>query len=122
MKVVAPREEKAERGGRGEAHGQWPRAQLADVVEFLDYRRRPVNEAERRRRIADKREEELFPYYGANGQVGWIDEYIFDEPLILLAEDGGNFGSRSKPVAYAASGKYWVNNHAHCLRPKPGLY
>lgn len=121
MKALAPREEKAGSGGRQETRGPWRRAQLADVVEFLDYRRRPVNEAERRRRIANKQKEDLFPYYGANGQVGWIDEYIFDEPLILLAEDGGNFGSRSKPVAYAVSGKYWVNNHAHCLRPKPGL-
>lgn len=121
MRVVAPREEKIEHGGRGEATVSWPRTQLADVVDFLDYRRRPVNQAERRRRIEGKNQNDLFPYYGANGQVGWIDEYIFDEPLILLAEDGGNFGSHSKPVAYAVSGKYWVNNHAHCLRPKPGL-
>ncbi len=121
MKAALVREEKAERGGRGEAPRPWPTATLGDVVDFLDYRRKPVNEVERRRRIAGKSRDVLFPYYGANGQVGWIDEYIFDEPLILLAEDGGNFGSRSKPVAYAVAGRYWVNNHAHCLRPRPGL-
>lgn len=80
-----------------------------------------MNESERRQRIAGKPTEALYPYFGANGQVGWIDEFLFDEPLILLAEDGGNFGSRTKPVAYAVAGKYWVNNHAHCLRPKLGV-
>lgn len=103
------------------ASNRWSRIRLADAAEFLDYRRRPINESERRKRIEGKSVSELHPYYGANGQVGWIDEFLFDEPLILLAEDGGNFGSHTKPVAYAVSGKYWVNNHAHCLRPKNGV-
>jgi len=63
----------------------------------------------------------LFPYYGANGQAGWIDDYLFVEPLILLAEDGGNFGSMERPIAYAVSGRYWVNNHAHVLKPRDEL-
>ena len=100
---------------------QWPRQRLGEVCDFLDSRRIPVNHTERSKRIAGKKPSELFPYYGANGQVGWIDGYLFDGPLILLAEDGGNFGSTERPIAYAVSGKYWVNNHAHVLKPRPSV-
>ncbi len=99
----------------------WRVAPLGKLCSFLDSRRIPVNDIERKRRIAGKPQADLFPYYGANGQVGWIDDYIFDEPLILLAEDGGNFGSEDKPIAYSVSGRYWVNNHAHVLRPNQGI-
>jgi len=58
-----------------------------------------------------------YPYYGANGQQGTIDDFIFDEPLILLAEDGGHFEDPTRGIAYRISGKSWVNNHAHVLRP-----
>jgi type I restriction enzyme S subunit len=83
--------------------------ELGDICEFLDHKRKPVSE--------ELRKSGRYPYYGANGQQGWIDDYIFDEPLVLLAEDGGNFGSNSRPIAYKISGKTWVNNHAHVLRP-----
>jgi restriction endonuclease S subunit len=83
---------------------------LGDVAEFLDARRRPVKEEERK--------PGPFPYYGANGQQGTIDGYLFDEPLVLLAEDGGHFDQPQRGVAYRVSGKTWVNNHAHVLRPK----
>ena len=96
----------------------WQVENLGDVCEFLDSRRVPLNETERNKRIIGKQQSELYPYYGANGQVGWIDDYLFDEPLILLAEDGGFFGSHSRSIAYAINGKSWVNNHAHVLRPK----
>jgi type I restriction enzyme S subunit len=76
---------------------------------------------ERQHRIVGKSKSSLYPYYGANGQVGWIDGYIFDEPLILLAEDGGFFGSSERPIAYKITGKSWVNNHAHVLRPREGI-
>lgn len=56
------------------------------------------------------------PYYGATGQVGWIDNHIFDEELVLLGEDGAPFLDRLRPVAYVIRGKSWVNNHAHVLR------
>jgi len=82
---------------------------LGDVCEFLDSKRVPVTESDRK--------PGPYPYYGANGQQGWIDGYIFDEPLVLLAEDGGSFGSKTKPIAYKITGKTWVNNHAHVLRP-----
>lgn len=87
--------------------------QLGDVVEFLDYLRKPVVEEER---ILGP-----YPYYGANGQQGWIDRYLFDESLVLLAEDGGHFENPERGIAYLISGKTWVNNHAHVLRPKEGV-
>lgn len=78
---------------------------------FLDSMRKPINEQERSKRIGPH------PYYGANGQQGWIDDYLFDEELVLLAEDGGFFFDPIKPASYRVSGKCWVNNHAHVLRP-----
>jgi type I restriction enzyme S subunit len=104
----------------GQPH-DWRLTSLDDACEFLDSRRIPVNQTERLHRIKGKSESDLYPYYGATGQVGWINDYLFDEPLILLAEDGADFGSRSRPIAYAVTGRYWVNNHAHVLRPKPGV-
>lgn len=91
-------------------NGSFPLEVLGDLVEFLDHRRRPVTESDRRNGP--------YPYYGANGIQGWIDDYIFDEPLVLLAEDGGHFDDPDSGIAYAISGKTWVNNHAHVLRPK----
>ena len=79
-------------------------------------KRIPINEKERQKRLENCKTR--YPYYGANGQVGWIDQFIFDEDLILIAEDGGFFGSKTKPITYMISGKTWVNNHAHVLRAK----
>lgn len=99
----------------------WRWVRLDEVFEFLDYLRKPVNEADRAKRIEGKSLDKLYPYYGANGQAGWIDDYLFDEPLVLLAEDGGAFGSSNTPIAYKVEGKTWVNNHAHVLRPRDGV-
>ncbi|MEV0714036.1 restriction endonuclease subunit S [Asanoa sp. NPDC050611] len=88
----------------------WATAKLADVVDVLDGRRVPVNARERASRPGD------IPYYGATGQVGWIDDHLFDEDLILLGEDGVQFFDPTKPKAYLISGRAWVNNHAHVLR------
>jgi type I restriction enzyme, S subunit len=93
--------------------GGYPTRRLGEAVEFLDYLRRPIKESERK--------SGTYPYYGANGLQGTIDGYIFDEPLVLLAEDGGHFDDPDRGVAYAIFGKCWVNNHAHVLRAKPGL-
>ncbi len=93
--------------------GRFPSRPLGEVVEFLDHLRRPVTAADR---VSGP-----YPYYGANGQQGTMDEYIFDEPLVLLAEDGGHFQTPERGIAYRISDKSWVNNHAHVLRPKPGL-
>lgn len=92
--------------------GEWEEVRLGDVAECLDNKRIPLNSAEREKMKGD------IPYYGANGIVDYINDYIFDEKLILLAEDGGNFDEFStKPIAIRVKGKSWVNNHAHILRP-----
>lgn len=101
-------------GGR---HG-WQHRRLSDCVDVLDSRRMPVNESERARRIAGKRKDELFPYFGATRQQGWIDAFLFDEDLVLLGEDGVPFLDPDRPKAYVVQGKTWVNNHAHVLRPR----
>lgn len=88
-------------------------AKLGDVCEILDSKRVPVTAADR--------QPGPYPYYGANGVQDYVADYIFDDELVLLAEDGGNFGSKDKPIAYRVSGKCWVNNHAHVLKPKQGL-
>jgi type I restriction enzyme S subunit len=94
-------------------NGSYDSRPLGDVAEFLDHLRKPVTA--RDRTLGD------YPYYGANGQQGTIGEYIFDEPLVLLAEDGGYFDDPERGVAYSISGRTWVNNHAHVLRAKPDV-
>ena len=59
-----------------------------------------------------------YPYYGASGIIDYVDDFIFNEKTILIAEDGANLLSKSTPLAFVAEGKYWVNNHAHILQPK----
>jgi type I restriction enzyme S subunit len=93
----------------------WELAPLGDIVRVLDNRRVPINAKERASRNGP------IPYYGANGQVGWIDDYLFDDNLVLLAEDGGRFDEPGSAVAYTVSGKCWVNNHAHVLKPRFGI-
>ena len=93
----------------------WARTELKDVVKILDRKRIPVNARERELRKGN------IPYYGATGQVGWIDDYIFNEELVLLGEDGAPFLEKTKPKAYVIKGKSWVNNHAHVLKTQSGL-
>ena len=90
----------------------YPRVPLGDLVEFLDYRRRPIRRADRK--------PGPYPYYGATGVVDHVDRYLFDEPLVLVGEDGAKWGA-GEQTAYRVSGKYWVNNHAHILRPRRNL-
>jgi type I restriction enzyme S subunit len=91
---------------------------LGQVVNVHDHRRRPIKAKDRQTRIAGKPPAELFPYYGATGQVGLIDGFLFDFPAVLLGEDGAPFLDRQRAKAYAVDGRYWVNNHAHILAPK----
>lgn len=83
---------------------------LEECCEILDSKRIPITEKDR---VPGN-----IPYYGANGIQDYVNDYIFDDELVLLAEDGGNFGSKTRPIAYRVSGKCWVNNHAHVLKPK----
>lgn len=88
---------------------------IGDICDILDNRRIPLNDEER---LYKKGE---IPYYGANGVLDYIDQYLFDEDLVLLAEDGGYFDEYYKrPIAQYITGKSWINNHAHILRAKNG--
>ena len=93
----------------------WILSNIEDSIEILDNKRKPVSASERAKRIGD------IPYYGATGVAGKIDDYIFDEELVLLGEDGAPFLDYSKNVAYLISGKSWVNNHAHVLKAKKNV-
>ena len=88
----------------------WGTTQLRYASTCLDGRRVPLNIEQRSRRQGE------YPYWGANGVVDSIDEYLFDEPLVLIGEDGAPFFDSTKPVAFFVTGKIWVNNHIHVLR------
>ena len=94
----------------GEIPESWEVVRLEKLCACLDSKRIPVKQSERNERKGN------VPYYGASGQAGWIDDYLFNEPLLLVAEDGENLVSRKLPIAYSIEGKSWVNNHAHVLR------
>ena len=95
----------------GDVPAHW---EVGPVKRFFDShnpRRVPLSGEERSGRNGD------FPYYGASGIIDYIDEFIFDEDMVLVSEDGANLINRSTPIAFVATGKYWVNNHAHILKP-----
>lgn len=98
----------------GEIPVEWEVKKLEDVCEILDGMRKPIKASDREN-IHGK-----IPYYGASGIIDWINDYIFDDELILLGEDGENIKSRNLPLAFRVSGKCWVNNHAHVLKSKVG--
>ncbi|EFN6161541.1 restriction endonuclease subunit S [Escherichia coli] len=96
----------------GKIPAHWNLMSLRYAFEFLNSRRVPISAVERESRQG------VYPYYGASGVIDYVDDYIFDEDLILIAEDGANLLSKSTPLAFVATGKYWVNNHAHIIKPK----
>ena len=96
----------------GEVPAHWIVGALKRFVSVLDGRRVPLSAEERSGKAGE------FSYYGASGVIDWIDEYIFDEDLVLVSEDSANLLNRSTPIAFVARGMYWVNNHAHILKPK----
>ena len=87
---------------------QLPLKHLPDLSENLDKKRVPITSGDRK--------SGKYPYYGASGIVDYVNDYIFDETLLLISEDGANLKDRVTPIAFQASGKFWVNNHAHVLR------
>jgi len=89
-------------------HVKWPLVELGELCEILDRLRVPIKKADR--------EPGDIPYYGATGILDYVKDYIFDEDLVLIGEDGAKWGT-GESTAYAISGKSWVNNHAHVLRP-----
>lgn len=89
-------------------NSNYPMVELGEIVEILDSLRKPVTKSDRTSGI--------YPYYGATGILDYVDEFLFDEPLVLVGEDGAKWGAGEK-TAFMISGKTWVNNHAHVLRP-----
>lgn len=86
----------------------WKRVELRTLAKNLDGKRKPVTKGDRK--------EGKYPYYGASGIVDKVEDYIFDDTLLLISEDGANLVSRVYPIAFTATGKFWVNNHAHVLK------
>src|ERR1039458_510826 len=94
---------------------RWPRQPFGELVVNHDGRRVPLKHSDRANRQG------AYPYYGASGIIDQIDYYLFDGEFLLIGEDGANLLARSTPIAFRASGKFWVNNHAHVVQPKPGI-
>jgi type I restriction enzyme S subunit len=86
----------------------WRTESLGELCDVLDHKRKPITKCDR---VAGD-----YPYYGATGVLGHVEGYIFDEPLVLVGEDGAKWESGAH-TAFAVGGKIWVNNHAHVLRP-----
>jgi len=110
------REEKIPQGYKqteiGTIPEDWEISELQNAVDFLDGLRRPVKSGDRAKISG------IYPYYGASGIVDYVNDFIFDDELILLGEDGENILSRNLPLAFKVLGKIWVNNHAHVMKPK----
>jgi len=95
---------------------EWKVNKLRNISQCSDNRRKPINQEERGKMKGD------IPYCGANGIMDFINDYLFDEDIILITEDGGYFDEfQTKPIAYRMTGKCWVNNHAHVLKAKKGF-
>ncbi|MCD7018276.1 restriction endonuclease subunit S, partial [Escherichia coli] len=91
---------------------RWRNFCITELADFCNAQRIPLSAMERAHKKGN------FPYYGASGIVDYIDNYIFDGSYILISEDGENLNSRKTPIAFEATGKFWVNNHAHVLKAK----
>ena len=94
---------------------EWEIKTLNKACYFLDSQRIPIKDSDRAKISG------IYPYYGASGIIDYVNSYIFDDDLILLAEDGANIINRSTPIAFLVNGKIWVNNHAHVLKAKPSF-
>jgi type I restriction enzyme S subunit len=99
----------------GDVPGHWRIGRVKTEMDNLNTRRIPLNATERGKMTLRK-----YDYYGASGVIDKVDEYLFDDELLLIAEDGANLVLRNLPLAIIARGKFWVNNHAHILKPKRG--
>ena len=95
----------------GDVPEHWIVGPIKKFFKFHDGRRIPLSGEERSGCTGD------FPYYGASGVIDWIDRFIFNEDMVLVSEDGANLINRATPIAFVATGKYWVNNHAHIIQP-----
>jgi type I restriction enzyme S subunit len=96
----------------GDIPKHWEVKKLKYVLKSLNNIRVPLS-SEVRGDMLNK----IYDYYGASGVIDKVEDYLFDEPLLLIGEDGANLLSRSSRLVFIAEGKYWVNNHAHILKP-----
>ncbi|OQX12905.1 MAG: hypothetical protein BWK73_13715 [Thiothrix lacustris] len=87
----------------------WEWVRFGDVTVNRDGERKPVSSSDRQNMQGE------YDYYGASGVIDQVNGYLFDKPLLLIGEDGANLINRSTPIAFIATGKYWVNNHAHVI-------
>ena len=94
----------------------WCWARLNCISINYDSYRKPINSYDRKKRVLGKSKDELYPYYGATGQIGFIDDFLFNGEYILLGEDAAPFLDKKAQKAYMIKGKSWVNNHAHILQ------
>ena len=94
-----------------EFNDNWYQTTLSNIAVFLDGKRKPIKESDRAKIKG------AYPYYGASGIIDYVNDYIFDDEIILLGEDGENIVSRNLPLAFKVKGKCWVNNHAHVIKP-----
>ena len=94
----------------------WCWARLNCISINYDSYRKPINSYDRKNRVLGKSKDELYPYYGATGQIGFIDDFLFNGEYILLGEDAAPFLDKKAQKAYMIKGKSWVNNHAHILQ------
>jgi type I restriction enzyme S subunit len=100
----------------GNPYPDWEEKRLGEVCECMDNLRRPLNNSERQSMQG------VIPYWGANKVMDYVNDYLFDETIVLLAEDGGNFNEyKTRPIANISYGKCWVNNHTHVLKGKNQL-
>lgn len=90
----------------------WEISPLSELLEVNDARRIPLSNKQRAERQG------FYPYYGATGIMDYVDNFLFDEDLLLLAEDGSTSDGNGHPIVQYIWGKNWVNNHAHILKPK----
>ena len=105
--------------GHGRSTGElpvgWSVIGLGEVTDNHDGVRVPVKAADRSEMQGD------YPYYGASGVIDYVNDYLFDGTYLLVSEDGANLIARTKPIAFEATGRFWVNNHAHVLTAKSGI-
>ena len=99
----------------GDVPAHWEISRVKSEFISLNHRRVPLNAVER-----GEMKERRYDYYGASGVIDKVDHYLFDDELLLIAEDGANLVLRNLPLAIIARGKFWVNNHAHILKPRRG--
>ncbi len=99
----------------GDIPQHWEVSRIKNEFRCLNTQRLPLNSVERGAMTA-----RTYDYYGASGVIDKVDDYLFDDELLLIAEDGANLALRNLPLAIIARGKFWVNNHAHILKPRRG--